>query len=393
MSLALLSAGALAALATLAIPLLIHLVRRSAQRPVDFAALRWISARQRPQRRLVLDEKLLLGLRLLVLALVALFLAQPVWREAPSAPAWVAVVPGVELASARALALPEDAEWRWLAPGFPPLGTPPPGPVQVSSLLRELDARLPASARLAVVTPVMLSGVDGERPRLGRPVDWRVAAGAPLPGLDAPSAPRVAIRHADGREDATRYLEAAVRAWNPRQETPRAPDLAATLGLPGANARAGADVLFWLHPGPVPGEVLAWAAAGRTLVLEPGAAFEGAPGSAVVTWRDQDAAPLATAEALGDGRLVRLQHPLEPAHLPAMLQPEFPAMLRSLLQPPAAPAVVPAETHAPLRATWHADGEGLDAAVRPLQPWLALLIAALLLLERWLATRVQRWRP
>jgi hypothetical protein len=387
MSLTLLSAGALAALAALAIPLLIHLLRRSAQRPVDFAALRWISARQRPQRRLVLDEKLLLGLRLLVLAMLALFLAQPVWREAPSARAWVAVVPGVELASARALALPEQAEWRWLAPGFPPVATIPPGPVHVSSLLRELDARLPASASLAVVTPAMLEGVDGERPGLGRSIDWRVAAGAVPAARAVPAAPRLAIRHAAGSGDAIRYLDAAVRAWNPRQEMPP-PDIAATLALPGA----GADVLFWMHPGTVPGAVLVWAA-GRTLVIEPGADVEGAPERAVVIWRNADAAPLATAEPLGNGRLVRLQRPLQPAQLPEMLQPDFPALLRALLQPPAAPAVAPAEFHAPLRAAWNADGEGLDAAVCSLQPWLALLIASLLLLERWLATRVQRWRP
>lgn len=389
MSLSLLASGALAALAALAIPLLIHLVRRSEQRPVDFAALRWIRARRRPQRRLVLDERVLLGLRLLLLALVALFLAQPAWREAPSARAWVAVVPSVELASARALALPEEAEWRWLAPGFPPIGTPMPGPVPVSSLLRELDARLPASASLTVVTPLLLGGVDGERPSLGRPVDWRVAAGAPPPALGAPSPPRVAIRHAAARRDATRYLAAAVRAWNPRQDTPQGPDITATLAPPSADA----EVLFWLHPGTVPGEVRAWAAGGRTLVIEPDAATEGTPGGAVVTWRDEDAAPLATAEPLGHGRLVRLQRPLQPGHFPQLLQPEFPAALRALLQPPPAPAVAPAETHAPLRAAWDSDGGGIETAVRSLQPWLALLIASLLLLERWLATRVQRWRP
>jgi hypothetical protein len=387
MSLSLLAAGALAALAALAIPLLIHLVRRPAQQTVDFAALRWIRPRRRPQRQPVLDEKLLLGLRLLVLLLLALFLAEPAWRDAPGAQAWVVVAPGVELASARALPLPAEAEWRWLAPGFPPVGAATPGPVPSSSLLRELDAQLPASASLIVITSALLAGVDGERPSLGRPVDWRVAAGAPPDAREAPPAPRVAIRRAATRRDDVRYLDAAVRAWQPR--SPTAPDIAATRAPPGS----GADVLFWLHPGPVSEDVLAWAAADRTLVIEPGAAPESPPVDEVVTWRDEEARPLATVEPLGDGRLMRLRRPLRPAQLPQLLQPEFPASLRALLQAPAAPAIAPAAAHAPLRAGWNSAGDGLDAAVRALQPWLALLIAALMLLERWLATRLKRWRP
>jgi hypothetical protein len=393
MSLSLLSVGALAAMAALAVPLLVHLVRRSEQRPLDFAALRWIRARQRPQRRPALDEKVLLGVRLLVLALAALFLAQPVWRDASGARSWVVLVPGVELAAARSLALPEEAEWRWLAPGFPPVGTPTPGigSVPISSLLRELDAGLPASVSVTVVAPPLLAGVDGERPSLGRPVEWRVTRGAePRPVADPSPGPRVAIRHAPERSDGARYLAAATRAWHPQRESPAAADVAASLALP---AGSGTDVLFWLHPGAVPREALDWASAGRTLVTEPDAAPEGVPDAATVTWRDEDAAPLATVEPLGGGRLVRLQRPLLPEELPEMLQPEFPARLLALLQAPALPATVPAEAHAPLRAAWTSNGEGLDAAVRALQPWLALVIALLMGLERWLATRPVRWRP
>jgi hypothetical protein len=389
-SLSLLASGALAALAALALPLFIHLVRRTEQRPIDFAALRWIRARRRPQRRLAFDERALLALRLLVLALVALFLAEPVWREAPGASAWVAVVPGVEVASARTRPTPDEAEWRWLAPGYPPIERPAPPPAPVSSLLRELDARLPASARLAVVTPPLLGTVDGKRPSLGRPVEWHVTAGATPSAVVAPSPPRVAIRHAAARREATRYLAAAVDAWDPGPSTPPRPDIAATLAPPGADI----DVLFWLHPGAVPDEVLAWAADGRTLLIEPEAAAVGTPGAAVVTWRDEaTAAPLVTAEPLGDGRLVRLERTLQPEHFPQLLQPVFPAALRAQFQPAIVPGIVPAEAHAPLRATWNSDGEGLEAAVRSLRPWLALLIASLVLLERWLATRARRWRP
>lgn len=79
MNLAFLAPAALAALAALLVPLLIHLQRRPEQRVVEFAALRWLSERVRPRQRLRLTEWLLLLLRLLLVAALALWLAQPVW--------------------------------------------------------------------------------------------------------------------------------------------------------------------------------------------------------------------------------------------------------------------------------------------------------------------------
>src|SRR5690606_9148841 len=78
MSLALLLPAALAALGALLLPLLVHLARRSEQRPTDFAALRWLRRKPRPRRRIRFDERWLLALRLLLLALIALWLARPV---------------------------------------------------------------------------------------------------------------------------------------------------------------------------------------------------------------------------------------------------------------------------------------------------------------------------
>ena len=63
MSLAWLYPAGFAALATLLLPLLIHLARRDQQAPLDFAALRWLRNDPRPRRRLRFDERLLLVLR------------------------------------------------------------------------------------------------------------------------------------------------------------------------------------------------------------------------------------------------------------------------------------------------------------------------------------------
>ena len=78
MSLAFLIPAALAALGALLIPLAIHLARRSEQRPTAFAALRWLRQKPKPRHRIRFDEWPPLLLRLLLLALLALWLARPV---------------------------------------------------------------------------------------------------------------------------------------------------------------------------------------------------------------------------------------------------------------------------------------------------------------------------
>ena len=65
MSFTLLAPLGLAALAALALPLLIHLIRRLELTATEFAALRWISKRVTPRRRLRFERPWLLLLRLL----------------------------------------------------------------------------------------------------------------------------------------------------------------------------------------------------------------------------------------------------------------------------------------------------------------------------------------
>lgn len=69
------------ALASVAIPILIHLLSRRRSRRVAWAAMRLlITSIQRHQRRLRLEDTLLLLLRCLLLILLAVALARPVWR-------------------------------------------------------------------------------------------------------------------------------------------------------------------------------------------------------------------------------------------------------------------------------------------------------------------------
>ena len=84
MSLALLLPLGLIALAGLIVPLLIHLVRQSDHPLIDFPALRWLRESERPRRRLRFEDRWLLLVRLLLVALAAVLLAQPIlkgsWR-------------------------------------------------------------------------------------------------------------------------------------------------------------------------------------------------------------------------------------------------------------------------------------------------------------------------
>lgn len=385
MSVALLAPIGLAALAALLLPVLIHLSRRATQRPIAFAALRWLEPRPRPQRRPRLDERALLAARLVLLALLALVLARPVLRGATGARAWLAVAPGADPAAARAQA-PKGAQARWLAPGFPDLGRPAPaGGAPISSLLRELDADLPRAATLTVAVPAVLQGVDAQLPRLSRTVAWRVLPGAsPLAGAASPAAPpALVIRVAPGFETSARYLHAAAAALAP---SPAA--AAATDAGPSSEALPqGALAIAWLAPGPLPAAVRDRVARGAVVVLPVGASIDGM-GPATPLWRDAEGRPVVEGGGLGRGRWRRFTRPLDAGAMPELLQPDFPARLAALLaDPPPPPARVEARDVHPL-----AGARGGDPPAEDPIPVLALLAAAVFAIERFLATRWQRAR-
>ena len=154
MSLALLLPAGLAALAALLLPLLLHLARRPEQTPTDFAALRWLRQKPKPRHRIRFDEWPLLLLRLLLLALLALGLAKPVLSGRDDTRPWVVVVPGVDASAVRSQATDTATRLHWLANGFPSLDdAAPAGTPAIGSLLRQLDAELPAGTPLTVTDP------------------------------------------------------------------------------------------------------------------------------------------------------------------------------------------------------------------------------------------------
>ncbi len=368
----------LAALAALALPLLIHLRRRTEEVPIDFAALRWLEALPRPRSKLRFDELLLLALRLLLVALLALLLARPAMLGWESEEPRFLAAPGVDPAAARAAAGP-DADLRWIAPGYPALeGTPRPARVQVSSLIRQFDAELPLGAPLTILVPPVLDGVDAEPLRLTRKVTWRVVEGGRV-ASDPSRAQSIAlaVRHAPGGEGPVRYFRAAAAAWS---DTPRF-EVETSDTLP-----PQVSVLVWLAPGRVPQAVFDWVSAGGTVLL--GEAAEVAmPAATTALWRDEVGNTLVEGAPLGAGRMLRFTRPLEPAAMPDLLAPDFAARLRDLVMPPAPP---PARvTSAAFAPTAGVDPYTLPA--REVSTWLGVLIALVFLAERLLATRVRRF--
>ncbi len=377
MSLALLLPAGLAALGALLLPLLLHLARRSEQRPTVFAALRWLRQAPKPRHRLRFDEWPLLLLRLLLLALLALWLARPVLSGGEDGEPYVAVAPGVAPELARRHAA-EGARLHWLAPGFPALDHPVAiGGAGIGSLLRQLDSELPSGTALTVVVPQVLQGADAQRPRLARDVHWVVVDGA-MPATTAP-APGFApvLRHDGEQADGLRYLRAAMRAWTPAGATPDIAPLAEPLP-------ASARQLLWLAPTALPAQVQAWVREGGVALLDARTPWP-AQAAAMPVWYGDEGGPLVESMAFGRGRLLRFTRPLQPAEVPALAEADFPRRLRALLAESAEPARVAAVDYAP-----HTGAAPWTQRPRDLQPWLALLIALLVLAERWLATRRAR---
>ena len=378
--------AALAALAAVLIPLVIHIARRNEDKPVDFAALRWLRRKPRPKSRLRFDEKRLLASRLLLLVLLALWLAQPVLFGAEGKAAYVAVAPGADVSQAgqvEAVPVAEYVRAHWLAPGFPALKEArPDGAAPLASLLRQLDADLPAGAPLVVVVPQVLDGADAERPRLSRRVEWRVVPGAaPVVRTTPARVPSLSIRHDETQTGGLRYLRAAALAWGAAGQDADLDVGGLDETLPPATRK-----LVWLGAGSPPSStLLRWVEDGGTALIGSDMLWL-EEADRVVVWRDALGRPLVEATPLGSGRLMRFTRRLTPADMPELLETDFPAQLRAVLDPPTqAPTRVDAADYAPTIGARH-----VDPAPRDLRPWLAVLIGLVLLLERWLATRRKR---
>ncbi|CAM5480779.1 BatA domain-containing protein [Sphingobium scionense] len=380
---ALLLPAALAGLLALLIPLAIHIARRSEQLPTDFAALRWLRQKPKPRSRLRFDEWLLLALRLTLLTLVVLWLAHPVLFGAASKQPYVALTPGVDPAAVDDKVLAEGRA-HWLVPGYPRVEPGKPitaDAIPLASLVRQLDADLPQRAPLTIIVPQILQGADAERPRLSRKVDWRIVPGAMPAGKPVPvKLPSIAIRADSAHAGGLRYILAVAGSWQSAGKPADVDSGPLTAPLPPSD-----KILFWMSAGTLPDALQRWIAQGGQAVV-PSDALLPQGATPAPLWQDDLARPLVEAMPIGGGRLLRFTRSLQPARMPQVLEADFPARLRALIQPPTvAPQRTDAAAYAPLTG-----GRAYPQPPADLRPWLALLIAALLLVERWFATSKKR---
>ncbi|WP_375417835.1 BatA domain-containing protein [uncultured Hymenobacter sp.] len=204
----LLNPAALLALLGLLVPVAIHLWNRRPGREVAVGSLRWLAAgANRRLRNLKLEQLWLLLLRAALLAVLALAVAGPAWRQSlPPArgqvllspalignPALAALRPTIDSLRRRGYGL------RWLAAGFPRLSgaawradsarlrdsarvlsaADSVGAAWQWARVRQAGARF-AGQPLYVLTPAALAGFRGTHAPLAASITWQlVPAGAP----------------------------------------------------------------------------------------------------------------------------------------------------------------------------------------------------------------------
>ena len=243
----LLSPFALLTLAALAIPAILHLWRPPPT-TIRVGTLRFFSGPAvRRLTKLRWRERLLLAVRLLLVALVALLLAQPIWRKAPPTKPqrWALIEPGSELtgeALKRWRELDRDGfDTRELAPGFSSSSPTAARDRQVAglpdvwSLLRELDATLPESSKVAVFSSGHIASLRGERPQMRRgQVEWipvqppRSPTSVWIDSIDVAAADNAAepqLRVVVSTSDANRTASEAVTVARVAGKTALAPPL------------------------------------------------------------------------------------------------------------------------------------------------------------------------
>jgi hypothetical protein len=226
----------LAALTSLAVPILIHLRRRRIGRRIPVGSVRHLAGAAMPRRRrLRLRDPWLLALRCGIVALLVLALAGPAVRRAGQPAGRILVAPSVLGDSAILRSDPlldslrrAGTAVRLLAPGFPVGDLRRPvadteAPIDLWSLLRAADESLPAGSSLMVVVPAELSLVRGRRPAL--------AARVTIRRVPRPAADTAAIEGSWTRGDSVRRVVATRDAGGTRRHIAAAPRSARDTGL------------------------------------------------------------------------------------------------------------------------------------------------------------------
>lgn len=414
---ALLNPWGLLALAALLLPLAIHLLSRSRGRRVLVGNI----ALYRQRRRLrVFEARIqewpLLLLRLLLLLVAAILVAELAREQRSTLAGDVAYVTPEWLAdqgAAAAAALPAD-QVRVLAPSFPPAGVYEPESAESQAdLYGVLAERLAAVDHRGEVTVYAL-GTAGQfpiaAPGLSQRVRWMLSAPS-TPTQTAPLTLSVMLYHAAERlTDAKRVAAALSLAAEQRQVSLYIATIAVPAGevvtevsrVDGAPSSAlrvaiglgvaidptvPVTVFADSNPGPAVSRFQLPGQAADTYAVRP-ALLEGLQQDwRKVLWRAENGQPVLVLLPSTHGRHLRYLDRLTMGDNALLASEVFPETLLRLLVGES--VWWRGHVHSlanPVRALMV---PGVDAPVpqQPLRPWLALLLAGLVALERWWSER------
>ncbi len=206
--------GWLWALPVLLVPLIIHLLNASSGQPLTFPALRFTTpSKARRVRSVSLRQPWLLALRWLLLALLVLWLAGPVWQPPlPASSAGPVLVsplalqrfPEAARAKAAELSGAASAPPRQLASGFPGLDQPPVYEGPADRMLRSLADTWPESTQVVTVADSL------DRSWRELPAPDGVTLHTIADGISEPL--QVALLAGEQRAEDARYVRAALTA-------------------------------------------------------------------------------------------------------------------------------------------------------------------------------------
>ena len=335
------TAAWLGALATLAVPLAIHLWSRRRTTPVAIGSIRFLHSvkpvstrtiRLRHPWRLLLRAALLASL---ILALAGAYFDRILPRPEPQR--WLVVGPAADDSGVTPIidSIAADADNVLLAPG------------DVWSLLASLDATLPPGSSIDVVAPT--ATVRGTRPAIASSVRWFPLGvssdnAGQTPTRWSGSHRHLAVLASRDRWDDGRYLTAALQAIVAQDSIPATVQLLETTALDGL----AATWIAWLSADATPTALLDRTAAGGVLLTdisgeqhnvtttvtlaEPAKLNRRGPMPAgVPVWRDGNGVTLLSAEPIGNGIHYRLATRLHPAWTDLVLRGSFPATLIPLV--------------------------------------------------------------
>ncbi len=428
----------LLALFALVAPIVIHLLSRKPGKTVKVGSLQFLEATESRQlRSLKLTDVPLLLLRTAMLAMLALLLAQPLWKKS-SRPTeaqthgWVLIAPeilrGTPAAPITQLVDSLSAAGNalhLLAPDFPAVQALSEKILRDSdsaqrywSLLRELDLQLPAGAPLWIFAPDRLAFFRGERPTLQRMMHW---FGVPIPpeNHDSPStvssdSTSALILYDANHEEDARYIQTALEAVIEFGGLPI--ETQSHFIRENFAVAQNTKWLFWLAAQPVSKILLQQIESGLCLISDAGAAeYERvdsriimadqrmeifprlqqrviAANNGVTLWTDGFGAPLLEGERLGKGWHYRFHSRFHPAWNELVLSAAFPQWLHTLLN---LPETIPdqrrisvAQSRPNIRAA--ATSQTLSFTTTSLHVPFWLLAAVLFIVERWLAGKTKR---